>query len=62
MDVLSVVNVECCHVEVYCDGLITRPEEFYGLWCVVVCDLETTGVEGGGLSLPDIDQYCSKHL
>ena len=22
-----------------CDGLITRPEESYGLWCVV-CDLE----------------------
>jgi len=24
-----------------CDGLITRPEESYRLWCVVVCDLET---------------------
>jgi hypothetical protein len=24
-----------------CDGLITRPEESSGLWCVV-CDLETT--------------------
>ena len=23
-----------------CDGLITRPEESYPLWCVVVCDLE----------------------
>ena len=23
-----------------CDGLITLPEEPYGLWCVVVCDLE----------------------
>jgi len=23
-----------------CDGLITRPEESYLLWCVVVCDLE----------------------
>jgi len=23
-----------------CDGLITRPEEFYRLWCSVVCDLE----------------------
>ena len=21
-----------------CDGLITRPEEFYRLWCVIVCD------------------------
>ena len=25
-----------------CDGLITRPEEFYRLCCVVVCDLETS--------------------
>ena len=23
-----------------CDGLITRPEKSYRLWCVVVCDLE----------------------
>jgi len=25
-----------------CDKLITRPEESYRLWCVVVCDLEKT--------------------
>ena len=25
-----------------CDELITRPEESYGLCCVVVCDLETS--------------------
>jgi hypothetical protein len=25
-----------------CDGLITRPEESYGLWRVVVCDQETS--------------------
>ena len=25
-----------------CDGLITRPEESYRLWCVGVCDLETS--------------------
>jgi len=25
-----------------CDELITRPEEFYRLWCVVVCDLENS--------------------
>jgi hypothetical protein len=25
-----------------CDQLIARPEEFYRLWCVVVCDLETS--------------------
>jgi len=23
-----------------CDKLITRPEESYQLWCVVMCDLE----------------------
>jgi len=23
-----------------CDGLITRPEKSYRLWCVVICDLE----------------------
>jgi hypothetical protein len=23
----------------FCDGLITRPEESYRLWCVVVCDI-----------------------
>jgi hypothetical protein len=23
-------------------GLITRPEESYRLWCVAVCDLETS--------------------
>jgi len=25
-----------------CEELITRPEESYRLWCVVVCDLETS--------------------
>jgi len=25
-----------------CDELITRPEEYYRLCCVVVCDLETS--------------------
>ena len=25
-----------------CDGLITHPEESYRLWCVFVCDLETS--------------------
>ena len=27
-----------------CDELITRPEEFYRLWCVVVCDLKTSRI------------------
>jgi len=27
-----------------CDEMITRPEESYRLWFVVVCDLETTNI------------------
>jgi len=27
-----------------CDELITRPEESYRLWCVVVCDIETSRI------------------
>ena len=27
-----------------CDELIIRPEESYRLWCVVVCDLETSRI------------------
>jgi len=36
------VCCECCMLSgrVLCDELITRPEESYRLWCVVVCDLE----------------------
>ena len=36
------VCCECCVLSGrgFCDGLITRPEESYQLWCVVVCDLE----------------------
>ena len=30
-----------------CDELITRPEESYRLWCVVVCDLETSLIDPG---------------
>jgi hypothetical protein len=35
---------ECCVFSGrgLCDELITRPEESYRLWCVVVCDLETS--------------------
>ena len=37
----------CCECRVLsgrglCDELITRPEESYRVWCVVVCDLETS--------------------
>jgi hypothetical protein len=36
------VCCDCCVLSGrgLCDGLITRPEESYRLWCVVVCDLE----------------------
>jgi len=38
------VCCECCVLSGrgLCDGLITCPEESYRLWCVVVCDLETS--------------------
>ena len=34
---------ECCVLlgRGICNELITRPEESYRLWCVVVCDIET---------------------
>ena len=50
------VRCDCCVLSgrVLCDGLITRPEESYRLWCVVVCDLETSWMRRpwptGGLS------------
>jgi len=38
------VCCECCVLSGrgLCDRLITRPEESYRLWCVVVCDHETS--------------------
>jgi hypothetical protein len=38
------VCFECCVLSGrgLCVGLITRPEEFYRLWCVVECDLYTS--------------------
>jgi len=38
------VRCECCVLSGrgLCVGLITRPEESYRLWCVVVCGLETS--------------------
>ena len=39
-----VVCFECCVLSGrgLCDGLITRPEQSYRLWCVLVCDLGTS--------------------
>jgi len=41
---LVFVCCECCVLSGrgLCDGLITRPEESYRLWCVAVCDQETS--------------------
>jgi len=38
------VSCECCALpgRCLCDELITRPEESYRMWCVVVCDQETS--------------------
>jgi hypothetical protein len=38
------VRCKCCMFSGrgLCYGLITRPEESYRMWCVVVCDLETS--------------------
>ena len=38
------VCCECCVLSGrgLCDKLITRPEKSYRLWCVIVCDLETS--------------------
>jgi hypothetical protein len=38
------VRCECCvsSGRGLCDGLITRPEESYRLWGIVVCDQETS--------------------
>jgi hypothetical protein len=35
---------ECCVLSGrgHCDKPITRPEESYRLWCVIVCDVETS--------------------
>jgi hypothetical protein len=34
-----------------CDGLITRPEESYRLWCVIECDLEASGMRQSSSTL-----------
>jgi hypothetical protein len=40
------VCCECCVLSGrgFCDGLIILPEESCRLWCVVVCDLETSWI------------------
>ena len=38
------VCCDCCVLSGtgLCDELITRPEESYQMWCVVMCELETS--------------------
>ena len=69
------VCCECCVLSGrgLCDALITRPEESYRLWCVVVCDLETSRMRrpwptlgrsatgGGGLCLHVLSTSCLIH-
>ena len=46
------VCCECCVLS--CDELIICPEEFYRLWCVVVCDLETSRIGAPYIYVYDI--------
>ena len=43
-----------------CDELITRPEESYPLWCVVVCDLETSRIGAPYIYIYDISSLRVK--
>ena len=47
---------ECCVLSGrgLCDELITRPEESYQLWCVVLCDLETSRIGAPYIYIYDI--------
>jgi hypothetical protein len=62
------VCCECCVLSGrgLCDGLITRPEESYRLWCVVVCNLETSWIRrpwpNGGLSRQKQTNVVPKHI
>jgi hypothetical protein len=44
------LSCKCCVLSgrVFCVGLITRPEESYRLWCVVVCDREASILKRSG--------------
>jgi len=60
------VCCECCVLSGrgLWEELITRPEESYRLWCVVVCDLETSWMRrpwptGGSCAKKNVKiQYC----
>ena len=44
-----------------CDELITRPEESYRPWCVVVCDLETLRIGAPYIYIYDISSLRVKY-
>jgi hypothetical protein len=59
------VCCECCVLSGrgLCDELITHPKESYELWCVVVCDLETSWIRrsrptGGCCAKNKQTNYC----
>jgi len=56
-----VVRCECCVLSGrgLCDELITRPEESYRQWCVVVCDLETSRM---GRPWPAVGRSATKKM
>jgi len=43
-----------------CDELITRPEESYRLWCVVVCDLESSRIGAPYIYIYDLSSLRVK--
>jgi len=45
-----------------CDELITRPEESYRLWCVVVCDPETSRMVAPYIYIYDISSLKVNNL
>ena len=47
-----------------CNGPITSPEETYRLWCVVVCDLETSRIGAPYIYIYDISslRVNTKHF
>jgi hypothetical protein len=59
------VCCDCCVLSgrCLCDELITRPEESYRLWCVVVCDLQTSWMRRpwptGGCCVKRKKEHCT---
>ena len=45
-----------------CDELITRPEESYRLWCVVVCGIQTSRMSRPWPTGEPLRQIKNKHV